>query len=39
MDEVIKNAVIANCRGQVNAVVCAKGFDTDLNDMIEQLDR
>ena len=36
-DEAIKNAVIANCRGQANVVVCAKGFDTDLNDLIERL--
>ena len=34
-DEAIKNAVIANCRGRANVVVCAKGFDTDLNDLIE----
>ena len=38
-DEAIKNAVIANCRGQANVVVCAKGFDTDLNDLIERLDQ
>ena len=34
-DEAIKNAVIANCRGQANVVVHAKGFNTDLNDLIE----
>ena len=38
-DEAIKNAVIANCRGQANVVVCVKGFDTDLNDLIERLDQ
>ena len=38
-DEAIKNAVIANCRGRANDVVHAKGFNTDLNDLIEQLDR
>ena len=38
-DEAIKNAVIANCRGRANVVVHAKGFDTDLNDLIEQLDQ
>ena len=38
-DEAIKNTVIANCRGWANVVVCAKGFDTDLNDLIEQLDQ
>ena len=34
-DEAIENAVIANCRGRANVVVHAKGFDTDLNDLIE----
>ena len=34
-DEAIKNAVIANCRGRANVVIRAKGFDTDLNDLIE----
>ena len=34
-DEAIKNAIIANCRGRANVVVHAKGFDTDLNDLIE----
>ena len=38
-DEAIKNAVIANCRGRANAVVRAKGFHTDLNDLIEQLNQ
>ena len=33
-DEAIKNAVIANCRGRAD-VVRAKGFDTDLNNLIE----
>ena len=37
--EAIKNAVIANCRGRANVVVRAKGFDTDLNDLIERLDQ
>ena len=38
-NEAIKNAVIANCRGCANVVVRAKGFDTDLNDLIKQLDQ
>ena len=38
-DEAIKNAVIANCRGRANTVVRAKGFDADLGDIIEQLDK
>ena len=38
-DEAIKNAVIANCRGRANVVIHAKGFDTDLNDLIERLDQ
>ena len=38
-DETIKNAVIANCRGRGNVVVRTKGFDTDLNDLIERLDQ
>ena len=38
-DEAIKNAVIANCRGRANVVVHAKGFDTNLNDLIERLDQ
>ena len=38
-DEAIKNAVIANCRGRANVIVCAKGFDIDLNDLIERLDQ
>ena len=38
-NEAIKNAVIANCGGQANVVVRAKGFDTDLNDVIERLDQ
>ena len=37
-DKAIKNAIIANCRGQANIVVHEKGFDTDLNDLIERLD-
>ena len=38
-NEAIKNTIIANCRGQANVVVRAKGFDMDLNDLIEQLDQ
>ena len=38
-DEAIKNAVIANCRGRANVVVRAKGFNTNLNDLIEGLDQ
>ena len=38
-DEANKNAVKANCRGQANVVVRAKGFDMDLNDVIERLDQ
>ena len=38
-DEAIKNAIIANCRGRANVVICAKGFNTDLNDLIERLDQ
>ena len=38
-NEAIKNAVIANCRGRANVIVHAKGFDTNLNDLIEQLDQ
>ena len=38
-DEAIKNAVIANCRGRANTVVRAKGFDSDLGDIIERLDK
>ena len=34
-DEAITNAVIANCRGRAKVVMCAKGFDTNLNDLIE----
>ena len=34
-DKAMKNAVIANCRERVNVVVHAKGFDTNLNDLIE----
>ena len=34
-DEAIKNAVIANCRGRANVIIHAKGFDTNLNDLIE----
>ena len=34
-NKAIKNAVIANCRGQANTVVRAKGFDADLGDIIE----
>ena len=34
-DEAIKNAIIANCRGRANVVICAKGFDTNLNDLIK----
>ena len=39
MDEAIKNAVIANCRGRANVIICAKGFNTELNDLIEWLDQ
>ena len=38
-NEAIKNAIIANCRGRANVVVRAKGFNTDLNDLIERLDQ
>ena len=38
-DEAIKNAVIANCHGRANTVVRAKGFDADLGDIIERLDK
>ena len=38
-DEAIKNVVITNCRGRPNVVICAKGFDTDLNDLIERFDQ
>ena len=38
-NEAIKNAVITNYRGRANVVVRAKGFDTDLNDLIERLDQ
>ena len=38
-DEAIKNAVIANCRGRANTIVRAKGFDADLGDIIERLDK
>ena len=38
-NEAIKNAIIANCRGWANVVVHAKGFDTDLNNLIEWLDQ
>ena len=39
MDKAIKNAIIVNCRGCVNTIVRAKGFDADLGDLIECLDR
>ena len=38
-DEAIKNVVIVNCRGRANVVICAKGFNTDLNDLIKRLDQ
>ena len=38
-NEAIQNAVIANCHGRANTVVRAKGFDTDLGDIIEWLDK
>ena len=38
-DEAIKNAVIANCHGQANTVVRAKGFNANLGDIIERLDK
>ena len=34
-NEAINNAAIANCRGQAHVVVRVKGFDKDLNHLIE----